>query len=82
MLKGMKCARRRQQKKIPRTASSLLARHNEILGENSEAIKDTGSRTALEMQSYLSEAQIPRSKQPLVYWRTNKNRFPVLAEVA
>ncbi len=69
-------------KKIPRKASSLLAMHNEILEENSEVIKDTGCRTALEIQSYLSEAHIPRSEQPLVYWRTNKSRFPALAEVA
>nr|XP_055063027.1 zinc finger BED domain-containing protein 4-like [Misgurnus anguillicaudatus] len=68
--------------KIPRRASLLLAMHNEILGEQSEVIKDTGSRTALEMQSYLSEPQIPRSEQPVVYWRTNKSRFPALAEVA
>ncbi len=69
-------------KKIPRKASPLLAMHNEILEENSEVIKDTGSRTALEIQSYLSEAHIPRSEQPLVYWGTNKSRFPALAEVA
>ncbi len=69
-------------RKMPCRASSLLAMHNEILEENSEVIKDTGSHTALEIQRYLSEAQIPRSEQPLVYWRTNKSHFPALAEVA
>uniref|UniRef100_A0A671PR28 Abnormal spindle-like microcephaly-associated protein homolog n=1 Tax=Sinocyclocheilus anshuiensis TaxID=1608454 RepID=A0A671PR28_9TELE len=61
--------------KMPRRASALLAMHDEILEEKYEVIKDTGSRTALEMQSYLSEAQIPRSEQPLVYWHTNKSAF-------
>ena len=37
--------------------------------------QDTGSRSALEVQSYMSEAQIAGSEQPLVYWRTNKSPF-------
>ena len=37
---------------------------------------------SLQVQSYLSKAQMPRSEQALVFWRTNKSCFPVLAEVA
>ncbi|KAI5089374.1 hypothetical protein C0J45_20782 [Silurus meridionalis] len=61
---------------------SVLAMHNEILEDDSEVIQGTGGRTALEMRSYLSEAQIPSREQPLVYRRTNTSRFPVLTKVA
>ena len=41
--------------------------------------QDTGSRSALEVQSYMSEAQIAGSEQPTAQ---NKSPFPALTEVA
>ena len=47
--------------KITSRASSLSAMHDKILEENSEHNQVMGSPTALQVQSFLSKVQIPRS---------------------
>ncbi|XP_035984217.1 zinc finger BED domain-containing protein 4-like [Fundulus heteroclitus] len=68
--------------KVPR-AGSLNAMYAELLDEDGEhGGGDISSSTSSQMNLYLSEPVIPRSGQPLVFWRDNKSRFPALAQAA
>ncbi|XP_060931918.1 zinc finger BED domain-containing protein 4-like [Limanda limanda] len=61
---------------------SLSDMFEEILQENNPDARQTTSATAQQLDSYLSEVPIPRSDNPLTYWRTNQGRFPDLAQMA
>ncbi|XP_053303387.1 zinc finger BED domain-containing protein 4 [Pleuronectes platessa] len=61
---------------------SLSDMFEEILQENNPDVRQTTSATAQQLDSYLSEVPIPRSDNPLTYWRTNQGRFPDLAQMA
>ncbi|KAK7886512.1 hypothetical protein WMY93_026133 [Mugilogobius chulae] len=68
--------------------NSLLDMYAEILEENtdSEVYSEKG-HIEMQFQTYLFEATLPLSSEepaetPLEYWRTNKTRFPDLAELA
>ena len=45
-------------------------------------VRQRTSSTAQQLDGYLSEVPIPRSDNPLAYWRNNKGRFPDLAKMA
>ncbi|XP_056450354.1 zinc finger BED domain-containing protein 4-like [Gadus chalcogrammus] len=63
------------------SAPSLTNMFDEIVQENDPDPRQT-SATAQQLDCYLSEALIPRSDDPLTYWRTNRGRFPELARMA
>ncbi|XP_067300896.1 zinc finger BED domain-containing protein 4-like [Pseudorasbora parva] len=65
----------------PRTVS-LSDMFDEILQENTPFGRQRTSSTAQQLDSYLSEVPIPRSNNPLEFWRTNQGRFPDLAQMA
>lgn len=45
-------------------------------------VRQMTSSTARQLDGYLSEVPIPRSDNPLAYWRSNHGRFPDLAKMA
>ncbi|QQP37372.1 Uncharacterized protein FKW44_017613, partial [Caligus rogercresseyi] len=63
------------------SAPSLSAMFDEIVQENDPDPRQT-SATAQQLDCYLSEVLIPRSDDPLTYWRTNRGRSPELARMA
>ncbi|XP_061769757.1 zinc finger BED domain-containing protein 4-like [Nerophis ophidion] len=64
-------------------APSLSDMFEEILQENDSDSRQTSTgATAQQLDCYLSEILIPRSDNPLTYWRTNRDRFPDLAQMA
>ncbi|XP_039607703.1 zinc finger BED domain-containing protein 4-like [Polypterus senegalus] len=65
----------------PRTVS-LSDMFDEILQENNPFARQRTSSTAQQLDGYLSEVPIPRSNNPLKFWRTNQGRFPDLAQMA
>ncbi|XP_073718457.1 zinc finger BED domain-containing protein 4 [Misgurnus anguillicaudatus] len=65
----------------PRTVS-LSDMFDEILQENNPFARQRTSSTAQQLDGYLSEVPIPRSNNPLEFWRTNQGRFPDLAQMA
>ena len=73
-------------KKAPHqnTASSSLGSvFDEILEEReTETGSVCPSSAVVQVQTYLKEQTIPRSDNPLHYWRANATRFPSLAAVA
>ncbi|KAM4559372.1 zinc finger BED domain-containing protein 4 [Odontesthes bonariensis] len=64
------------------SAPSLSDMFDEILQENDPDPPRQTSATAQQLDCYLSEVLIPRSDDPLTYWRTNRGRFPALARMA
>ncbi|XP_039645820.1 zinc finger BED domain-containing protein 4-like [Perca fluviatilis] len=54
----------------------------EILQENNPNTSQKTSSTAQQLDAFLSEVPIPRSNNPLGYWRANQGRFPHLAQTA
>ncbi|KAJ8359249.1 hypothetical protein SKAU_G00157740 [Synaphobranchus kaupii] len=44
--------------------------------------EQASSQTEVQIQGYLSESPIPRTESPMEYWRSNKSRFPTLAQLA
>ncbi|KAK0131379.1 Zinc finger BED domain-containing protein 4 [Merluccius polli] len=63
-------------------APSFSDMFNEILQESAPNNRQRTSSTAQQLDGYLSEVPIPRSDNPLAYWRNNKGRFPDLAKMA
>nr|XP_033933029.1 zinc finger BED domain-containing protein 4-like [Pseudochaenichthys georgianus] len=61
---------------------SLSDMFNEIMEENTTPNRLVTSSTAQQLDDYLSEVPIPRSENPLGYWRNKQDRFPDLAKVA
>ncbi|GAA6219501.1 zinc finger BED domain-containing protein RICESLEEPER 3-like [Lates japonicus] len=61
-------------------APSLSDMFEEILDRDPDSRQT--SATAQQLDCYLSEVLIPRSDNPLTYWRTNRGRFPDLAQMA
>lgn len=59
----------------------LSTMYSEILEESME-VQQCNSPIASQVHCYLSEATIPRSAPALAYWKSNKTRFPALAEAA
>ncbi|XP_057184493.1 zinc finger BED domain-containing protein 4-like [Triplophysa rosa] len=62
--------------------SSLSDMFEEILQENIPNVLQRTSSTAQQLDCYLSDVPIPRSNNPLEYWRNNQSRFPDLAQMA
>lgn len=63
--------------------ASLLAMYEEILQENYDVTKElTQSQAEGQIKEYLSKPPIPRSENPMEYWRNNKSQFPSLASLA
>ncbi|KAJ4929299.1 hypothetical protein JOQ06_004909 [Pogonophryne albipinna] len=54
----------------------------DIMEENTTPNRLVTSSTAQQLDDYLSEVPIPRSENPLGYWRSKQDRFPDLAKVA
>ncbi|KAJ8380963.1 hypothetical protein SKAU_G00017410 [Synaphobranchus kaupii] len=72
--------------KVPRqnTASSTLGSvFDEILEESETETGSVSTSSAdVQMQSYLAQQTIPRSDNPLQYWRAHATPFPSLAAIA
>lgn len=63
--------------------SSLGSIFEEILNEREkESATESTSAAIGQVESYLAEATIPRSDEPLHYWRSHANKRPTLAAVA
>ncbi|XP_057181378.1 zinc finger BED domain-containing protein 4-like [Triplophysa rosa] len=62
--------------------SSLSDMFEEILQEKIPNVLQRTSSTAQQLDCYLSDVPIPRSNNPLEYWRNNQSRFPDLAQMA
>ncbi|XP_035983843.1 zinc finger BED domain-containing protein 4-like [Fundulus heteroclitus] len=60
---------------------SLQDMYQEILAENDVQQAATGV-TASQVQTYLAEITILKTACPLMYWNSNRTRFPALARVA
>ncbi|XP_048849254.1 zinc finger BED domain-containing protein 4-like [Brienomyrus brachyistius] len=64
-------------------APSLSDMLSEILQESaSNNNRQMTSSTTQQLDGYLSEVPIPRSDNPLVYWKNNHGRFPDLGKMA
>ncbi|XP_030274558.1 uncharacterized protein LOC115582628 isoform X3 [Sparus aurata] len=55
---------------------------SEILQESAPNNMQRSSSTTQQLDGYLSVVPIPRSDNPLAYWRNNKGCFPDLAKMA
>ncbi|XP_053476498.1 CB1 cannabinoid receptor-interacting protein 1b isoform X1 [Ictalurus furcatus] len=78
---GDSADRKRSRTDEPCTAL-LSDMFDEILQENNPNARQRTSSTTQQLDGYLSEVPIPRSNNPLEYWRTNQGRFPDLAQMA
>ena len=76
------------EKKRARTTDDELRKpllsdmFEEILQESNPNTSQKTSSTAQQLDAFLSEVPIPRSNNPLGYWRANQGRFPHLAQTA
>jgi len=70
--------------KVPRqnTASSSLGSVFDEILEESETETVSTSSADVQVQSYLAQQTIPRSDNPLQYWRAHATQFPSLAAIA
>ncbi|XP_077063451.1 zinc finger BED domain-containing protein 4-like [Siphateles boraxobius] len=65
------------------STSSLGSIFNEILEENQVLpVPKITTSAQIQVETYLSEANIPRSDDPLLYWKVNQPRLPSLAATA
>lgn len=62
--------------------SKLGSIFDEILEESAPGPESTTTNVRVEVQTYFSEPTIPRSDNPLLYWKINQPRLPSLAVTA
>ena len=72
---------KRQKVSTSESAGGPWARLDDMLS-SSQGISSAPSALESEMATYLSESLLPRSENPLHWWRSNAHRFPIMAEAA